>query len=274
MHYLIHVIGKLEKEWFFFKKHLLNIIIGLFLAFYVAGGIGRNIAYYRNVQGPHLKDLGYELIPEINDQYNFISEVVLCVINAIGFGSMFVPIFYHPQRQMLSTINMGVRVLNVLVLGNLLRPIMYLGTSLPSPADHCMPGSDTYDPPQNALEIFTHYSSVSGNCGDLIFSGHTLQDMVLLLHVYRHSKDIFLGSNKARIILTSVMSVLVALQLIFIIASRNHYTVDVVVGIYVSSTLWYIYNNKFPKDKQIEGDNSRSDYYDISEFSSNGGSVV
>lgn len=266
MQYTIYVIEKLEKEWALFKKHLLNIIIGLILAFYVGGGIARNIAYYRNVQGPRLKDLGYELIPEINDQYNFISEVILWTMNVIGFGILFVPIFYHPQRQTLSTINMAVRILNVLVLGNLLRPLMYLGTSLPSPADHCMPGSDTYDPPQNIIDIFTHYSSVSGNCGDLIFSGHTLQDMILVLHVFRHSKDIFLGSKKARVILTSMMSVLVALQLIFIIASRNHYTVDVVVGVYVSSTLWYIYNNKFPKDKEIEGDTTRSDYYDISEL--------
>ena len=273
MQYLMHVIDKLEKEWFFFKKHLINIVIGLILAFYVGGGIGRNIAYYRNVQGPRLQDLGYDLIPEINDQYNFISEVILWTINVIGFGILFVPIFHHPQRQVLSTINMGVRILNVLVIGNFLRPIMYLGTSLPSPADHCMPGSPTYDPPTTVLEIFTHYSSVSGNCGDLIFSGHTLQDMILLLHVYRHSKDIFLGSNKARIILTSVMSVLIALQLIFIIASRNHYTVDVVVGLYVSSTLWYIYNNKFPKDKKIEGDD-KSEYYDISEFNRDGSSNV
>ncbi len=83
-----------------------------------------------------------------------------------------------------------------------------------------------------------------------------------------------MGSQKARIMLTSIMSVLVALQLIFIIAARNHYTVDVVVGIYVSSTLWYIYNHKFPKDKEIDGYTPRSDYYDISEFNNYGGSPV
>ena len=115
MQYTIYVIEKLEKEWILFKKQLIIIIIGLILAFYIGGGIGRNAAYYRNVQGPRLKDLGYELIPEINDQYNFISEVILWTINVIGFGILLFPIFHHPQRQTLSTIHIAVLILNLLV---------------------------------------------------------------------------------------------------------------------------------------------------------------
>jgi hypothetical protein len=252
---LIHTYNKLKDEWVLLKYHFINILVDLFLTVYVAGGVARNIAYYRNVQGSRLKDLGYEIIPEINDKFNIISEIVMWIINIIGFSILVIPVFYHPDKQKLSMINMGVRIFNVLTIGNILRAIMFLSTSLPSPADHCMPDSETYNPPTNVLEIFTHFSSISGNCGDLIFSGHTLQDIILFWHVFRHSGDIFL-SKKARVMMTTLMTLLVCAQLVFIIASRNHYTVDVVVGVYVSSTLWYIYNKKFPKDKKFVEDHS------------------
>ena len=34
-------------------------------------------------------------------------------------------------------------------------------------------------------------------------------------------------------------------QIFFIIASRNHYTIDIITAIYVSLTLWYINLNEY-----------------------------
>jgi hypothetical protein len=146
---------------------------------------------------------------------------------------------------------MGFRILNILAIGHTLRTIMYLATTLPAPATHCQPNSTSYDPPSTVGEIFYKFpAGVNSNCGDQIFSGHIFHDIIFSMFVLKYSAQIF-GNKILSIFLTLFMFSLTFVQMFLIIASRNHYTIDVVVGIYVSFTLWYIYNKVVLQDKEI-----------------------
>ena len=122
---------------------------------------------------------------------------------------------------------------------------MYLSTSLPGPAVHCLPNSTSYDPPTSGLEIFTRYSTFKDlNCGDLIFSGHMFQNLSFTIITYLYSNRMF--NNKLSCFLTIIQILTSVSQVIFIIAARNHYSIDIVVAIYVAITSWYIHLNKYP----------------------------
>ena len=227
------------------KTNFLNISVCIFVLVYIASTVGRNIAYYRNQQDNRLKDLGFEIIPELSENWKIISEIIIIINNVIGIGIVFCPLFYQPMGNNYSSILIGKRVLNILSVGHVIRILMYLSTSLPSPATHCLPGSDNYNPPDTLLEIFTRFSTANDlNCGDLIFSGHIFQNTSFTILTFLYSYKLF--SNKIAKILTISQVLNSISQFIFIIAARNHYTIDLVVGVYVSITLWYINLVNYP----------------------------
>lgn len=243
--------ARLKEEWYLFRSQLLIICVSLLFLLYITSTIGRNLAYYRNVQLPRLQDVGYELLKELDDGYKIYSDIVMYTIHIVSIGLMLVPLLFRHYDQKFYTVNLGLRVLNILAIGHTLRAIFYLSTTLPASADHCQQNSTTYDPPTTVAQIFFRFpAGVNSNCGDQLFSGHIFQDVVFSMFVLKYSAQI-LGNKVISIILTIFMFGLTAVQPFLIIASRNHYSVDVVVGIYVGFTLWYIYNKLIPTDKEV-----------------------
>lgn len=243
--YTSNVIKQLNLEWTLLKSNIKQISICIFLMVYIASTLGRNIAYYRNVEAPRLQDLGFELFPELPEHWKPVSEILIYLNHIFGIGMLIVPIIYKPYNKSYSTVLIGMRILTILSIGHMIRIVMYLSTSLPSPASHCQPGSTSYNPPETWFKIFFRFSTYQDkNCGDLIFSGHIFQNLsfTFLTHIYSYR----FFHNKLAKIMSYGQSINSVLQVIFIIAARNHYTIDLVVGIYVSFSLWYIYNNKFP----------------------------
>ena len=227
---------KLYLEYLQFKKHYKQILLCIFLMVYVASTLGRNLAYYRNVQGDRLKDLGFEILPELPQHWKVISEVMIYMNHIIGILLIFSPPLLEKNY---STILIGKRILTILTIGHMVRICMYLSTALPSPATHCLPGSTSYHPPDTLWKVFFRFSTYNDlNCGDLIFSGHIFQNfsftILTTLYACRLYGEKF---GKPLIVLQWIISMF---QIIFVIAARNHYTVDVVVGIYVAITLWMI----------------------------------
>ena len=68
-----------------------------------------------------------------------------------------------------------------------------------------------------------------GYCNDLMFSGHTAT--VTLISLYLMS---IFPNKRNMLILGNIITY------ILIIASKNHYTIDVLVGSYVSTTLYFL----------------------------------
>lgn len=254
-------MNKAKIEYDILKKNIKIILFYIFVLVYIASTLGRNIAYYRNQPADRLKDIGFQILPELTPKLKIISEVILFINHFIGINIVLSPLIYKPDSN-LSTILIGKRVLSVLSVGHVIRFLMYCSTSLPSPATHCLPESDQYHPPQSLLQIFTRFSSFNDlNCGDLIFSGHMFQSISFTIITYLYAFDLF------SVIFSNVLFIIQILnslaQIFFIIASRNHYTIDIITAIYVCLTLWYInlneyyLNNDFLKDStKINIDNN------------------
>lgn len=129
-----------------------------------------------------------------------------------------------------------------------LRIISFLSTSLPSPNYHCREGEPTAirEPAQHWWDhiiVDVKRQSTHG-CGDLIFSSHTTFALVGTLTYTEY------GTIRAiKLLLWCCMLTLSCL----IIASRKHYTVDVVVAYYTVPLVFYAalrrWTTKRPKDE-------------------------
>lgn len=100
-------------------------------------------------------------------------------------------------------------------------------TNLPPPYTDCVKIVEKF------LTTFTYK-----RCGDLLFSGHTL--MVSACVFTWHSYRIF-NSYKLSVIGRVIAWIIGCSILIGILVSRNHYTIDVMLGFYIMGCVWIIY---------------------------------
>uniref|UniRef100_A0A0D3G8F2 Sphingomyelin synthase-like domain-containing protein n=1 Tax=Oryza barthii TaxID=65489 RepID=A0A0D3G8F2_9ORYZ len=169
---------------------------GLLLAgivFQYIHGLAARGVHYLHRPGPLLQDLGFMALPELGQDKGYLSESI--------FASIFASF--------------------VLVL----RIITFYSTQLPGPNYHCREGSKlaTLPPPNNVFEVllinFPH--GVLFGCGDLIFSSHMIFTLVFVRTYHKY------GSKRFVKLLAWFMAIV---QSLLIIASRKHYSVDVVVA--------------------------------------------
>ncbi|KAH9386877.1 uncharacterized protein NEMAJ01_1773 [Nematocida major] len=120
----------------------------------------------------------------------------------------------------------ALKLLAALTISYLLRCFTLMSTALP---DSWNVGLRTID------DTFASLSRDRG--GDLIFSGHTL-----LLCSFAHCWSSFylLSDSFAMHVISGMIAwVAVLTVLVFIIVGRLHYTIDVLLGIYISSGVWW-----------------------------------
>mmetsp|Transcript_966 Transcript_966/g.2166 ORF Transcript_966/g.2166 Transcript_966/m.2166 type:complete len:380 (-) Transcript_966:175-1314(-) len=201
--------------------------------------IFRNLAYMRHRQGPRLKDLGFELIPEIDNDFG--SELTLYCNGFLSVGMVLMPLFSdHAHPRGIFVTDIYTKVLNIQCVGHVLRFFTFVSTSLPGPAPHCQPGAPLYRNSISWAEVFSRRSRVhvDPNCGDLIFSGHMFQVTSFCAVMLSESKKLMPSAPLGRAwCLLLVLTVCV--QPYYIIASRNHYSVDVVISSYLAPLVWY-----------------------------------
>ncbi|CAI5722763.1 unnamed protein product [Peronospora effusa] len=217
--------------------------------------IFHNLAYY--IQGNYLSieqrftlyDLGFQLMPELHGFAAAISEIL--VFAAIFAPAIIlvltIPLFkQEPGRPRYVVIVMK-RCLLQLSICQVFRIISFLVTALPSPADHCelkfndaCLAANPNDPvpcvipnpkfnPPSISQLFTRIDSLNG-CGDLMFSSHTIYTVTLILTMWKYWPNKF-G-------LAIMMSVQIAIAFL-IVASRKHYTLDVLSALYIVPLIWF-----------------------------------
>eukprot|EP01117_Protostelium_nocturnum_P002985 TRINITY_DN13916_c0_g1_i1.p1 TRINITY_DN13916_c0_g1~~TRINITY_DN13916_c0_g1_i1.p1 ORF type:complete len:342 (-),score=81.55 TRINITY_DN13916_c0_g1_i1:110-1135(-) len=221
------------------------VALGTFLCCLIIHGWSTRVAYFLHVPGSRLRDLGFDLLPELDPKYKFLSEVFF---NFIFIGTILM-IALHPQRFRLFT-----RLLFMFSFLYLCRCASFLSTGLPSPAAHCQKGHEFYDPPKDISEILLKFSTTMG-CGDLIFSGHSLHSTTAVLMFTSYVR-----SFTARVLWWFCLITMYLL----IIAARKHYTIDVLVAIYFIPFVFTVYTDRVepwlfkdvkkrkPKDKKID----------------------
>ncbi|GLT89494.1 hypothetical protein SLE2022_074730 [Rubroshorea leprosula] len=224
-------INLLVENW----KYLLA---GLFFQ-YIHGLAARGV-HYLHRPGPVLQDLGFILLPELGKDKAYISETLFTFV----FLS-FVLWTFHPfivKSKKIYTVLVWCRVLAFLVASQILRIITFYSTQLPGPNYHCREGSKLarLPPPDSALEVLliNFPRGIIYGCGDLIFSSHMIFTLVFVRTYQKYGTRRFIKQ---------LAWLIAIIQSFLIVASRKHYTVDIVVAWYTVNLVVFFIDHKLPE---------------------------
>ncbi|XP_011019188.1 PREDICTED: phosphatidylinositol:ceramide inositolphosphotransferase 1-like [Populus euphratica] len=214
-------------------------ILGGLIFQYIHGLAARGV-HYLHRPGPILQDVGFFLLPELGQDKAYISETLFTTV----FLS-FVVWTFHPfilKSKKIYTVLVWCRVLAFLVASQFLRIITFYSTQLPGPNYHCREGSKLarLPHPQSLFEVLliNFPRGITHGCGDLIFSSHMIFTLVFVLTYQKY------GTKRC----IKQLGWLIAVVLSFlIIASRKHYTVDVVVAWYTVNLVVFFLDKKLPE---------------------------
>ena len=156
---------------------------------------------------------------------HWVSEAVFYTLFASVIAWTFSP--FLTRRPTFTTAGLFAAALPAFVLCQALRIASFMATWLPAPAPHCRAGTPTerLAPPPHwwgwvAVDV-VRQSSMS--CGDLIFSSHLIYVLGLTL--------VYTIWGAWKVLKAAAWTAAAAISLL-IIASRKHYTVDVVIAWY------------------------------------------
>mmetsp|Transcript_16239 Transcript_16239/g.23122 ORF Transcript_16239/g.23122 Transcript_16239/m.23122 type:complete len:356 (+) Transcript_16239:197-1264(+) len=200
-----------------------------------------NIASYLHTPTEEpLYDLGYALVPEqdLHSKWRSLSDTMtmalpfLCIVQTLPLS--------RPERcklichfLRLATLCYGLRTFTVAL------------TSLPGPAPHCRLGSNEYDPPKDWIDIVTRLGPAHGKfntCGDLLYSGHICYVNSALLLYLRQMDARFQNYSRTRWLFGFSYLFTVA---ILCISGRKHYTIDIVLGIIISTLIFFHFEHSW-----------------------------
>ncbi|CAN1849954.1 Phosphatidylinositol:ceramide inositolphosphotransferase 1 [Linum perenne] len=205
---------------------------------YIHGLAARGIHYFHR-PGPILQDVGFYLLPELGQDKGHISEMLFsCVFLSFVLWT-FHPFIFKVKK--IYTVLVWCRVLAFLVASQFLRIISFYATQLPGPNYHCREGSEVarLPRPQSVHEVLllNFPRGVMFGCGDLIFSSHMIFTLVFVLSYQKY------GSVRC---IKQLAWLVAIIQSLLIIASRKHYTVDVVVAWYTVNLVVFFVDKKLP----------------------------
>ncbi|KAK2972249.1 hypothetical protein RJ640_014307 [Escallonia rubra] len=213
-------------------------VLGGLICQYIHGLAARGVHYFHR-PGPTLQDVGFFLLPELGQDRAYISETVFTFVFVSFISWTFHPFIFKSKK--IYTVLMWCRVLAFLVACQFLRIVTFYSTQLPGPNYHCREGSKlaTLPRPDNLLAVFIIFPrGMLYGCGDLIFSSHMIFSLVFVRTYQKYGTRRFIKQ---------CAWLIVVIQSLLIIASRKHYTVDVVVAWYTVNLVVYFIDHKLPE---------------------------
>lgn len=206
--------------------------------------------------GRILPDLGHDFL-EIMERFEWFRliahrepDVPLQIVGYVVTAF----VFTHPKRMMMFR-----RIFAVFGYVNVLRAICVSLTSLPDSSARC--GAQFGDPsgeyklenmfPQvfHRALILTLYPSTVVTCGDMIFSGHTVMLMLCCATIHKYCQHSELETPLIRLLPSWTLCVFrwviytsTFLGLLTIVGTRLHYTLDVLIAVYITLNCWYSYH--------------------------------
>ncbi|XP_059647128.1 phosphatidylinositol:ceramide inositolphosphotransferase 1-like [Cornus florida] len=206
---------------------------------YIHGLAARGVHYFHR-PGPTLQDVGFFLLPELGQDNAYISETVFTFIFLSFVLWSFHPFIFKSKK--IYTVLLWCRVLAFLVGCQFLRIITFYSTQLPGPNYHCREGSKLarLPRPDSVLEVLliNFPRGVLYGCGDLIFSSHMIFSLVFVRTYQKYGTWRFIKQ---------CAWLMVVVQSLLIVASRKHYTVDVVVAWYTVNLVFFFIDQKLPE---------------------------
>jgi len=128
---------------------------------------------------------------------------------------------------------------------SVLRCFTFFATVLPGTASYCLDpslgGSYTSDrAPKSVSEIFTRFDWTH-SCGDLLFSGHVILTMCFFMTIQTISPSA---------LIRNAIKLPFAAFLVCTPLSRKHYTIDVLVAVYVVFFIWKWFHVILEKEEE------------------------
>ena len=279
---IMTIATRVRQEIYLIRYYWWRLLLTIAFMFYMCLVVSRNVAFMRHYKISHyvtnqnasfvriwiLEDIGFQIIP--NWSHNKLAKDFNEIINAALISSIgvfcIVTLFLEKARvQKIFATNVVVRFVYCYTTMNILRPFVYLPTSLPGSASHCTNATITDETkPKNVYEVFTSME-YSKNCGDLVYSGHMAGFVsgccVVIYYTHKLFRCDHTNNNKKRrrwytswptlgIIVLCILGMIA--QALLAIGTRQHYTVDIVVGIIVGywNFIWHLYVLR-PNDMEV-----------------------
>ncbi|XP_047171912.1 phosphatidylinositol:ceramide inositolphosphotransferase 1-like [Vigna umbellata] len=210
------------------------------LVFQYIHGLAARGVHYLHKPAPTLQDVGFFLLRELGQDKAYISETLFSLIFLSFVLWTFHPFIFKSRK--IYTVVIWCRVFAFLVASQVLRIITFYSTQLPGPNYHCREGSNlaTLPHPDSVFEVlFLNFPrGVVYGCGDLIFSSHMIFTLVFVLTYQKY------GTRRS---IKQLGWLLAVVQSLLIVASRKHYTVDVVVAWYTVNLVVFFIDKKLPE---------------------------
>jgi hypothetical protein len=166
---------------------------------------------------PPLPDLGHEIITKLHPE--FLGDIVM--------GSMYALIGCAVVLSSMWRWKILTRFLLSYGSLYLLRTVTITATSLPATENHCYYNYTHIDNfAWNTFLGLISLGSLNKHCGDLLFSGHACSITLIMLSFWCYFSS--------RWIINTLVTLLGFTGFVFIIGTRSHYTVDVVVAFYLT----------------------------------------
>jgi len=211
-------VAKLE-----LKKLLVTIVFEL-VACYLMSLMGVIASLRMPLADEPLPDLGFDLFPYMSLTYINNHWMTLIIFLTI------VRVIYHPSRVMIFR-----RILIVHSLTCVVRSVCIVATSLPDPSPECK-----HFVPKHPVLLEAFYRLVTFGfdvCGDVFFSGHfaICVEMAMVWEQYTKQR-----------LFKNLIWLMVAIESCFLLITRYHYTIDIIIGGYLGFRMWKTYHTFSP----------------------------
>lgn len=199
--------------FFFFVLYIQGLLIILSDSYYVQGT-------------PPLKDRTHELVEPI--KWLFSIKVANLMIAFLVFALIVRIAIFFPY---ILSVQLFIRLLILESILYLNRGIFIILTTVPSPYNNCVPGS--YKTHWEVIKaIVLGYAGRRDPCTDVIISGHTMSTVMAAIFLIHHSR---------RCILNIFIALYTMIAIVFIVASKYHYTIDAGFGAIFALVLYFMY---------------------------------
>ncbi|EIE27550.1 hypothetical protein COCSUDRAFT_11455 [Coccomyxa subellipsoidea C-169] len=191
-----------------------------------------------------LHDVGFDLLPELGKSNEWVSELIFTSLFVSFVLWTFSP-FVFPKKRFYTAVLYS-RILTALVVCQTLRILSFTVTQLPASNYHCREGQVTAirEMPEHwwghvAVDL---QRQATHGCGDLIFSSHTTFALVGALTYTEF------GTHNATKVITWLA---VAVLSVLIVASRKHYSVDVLIAWYVVPLVFWTLSRRWTTKRNV-----------------------
>lgn len=209
-------------------------VLYLFLAIY-CNGFGQVIIekYWRaHTDRNGLFDIGFEILPLL--PYSTIADYTNVVSIILGLATL---VLFHSKRGLILRRAVAIQGSVYFV-----RAVALFVTILPNPEKTCNPSSIAGSPEEIlALEALKVALRQRITCGDVMFSGHACIITLNTLLFNEYAGGMITNTFLRRMSVITFWMMAVTSYFI-IIATRFHYTIDVFIAIFVTTTVFKLYH--------------------------------